>query len=75
MSKEMKVIAQVTGNVWKIAASVGQRVAEGDVLLIVESMKMEIPVESPCAGTLRELHCVEGGAVQEGEDVATLEIT
>ena len=50
-----EVESEVTGNVWKILLEVGADVAEGDVIMILESMKMEIPVESPAAGKLVEL--------------------
>ena len=49
------VESEVTGNVWKVLKSVGDSVAEGEVIMILESMKMEIPVESPAAGTLSQV--------------------
>jgi acetyl-CoA carboxylase biotin carboxyl carrier protein len=67
------VEAQITGNVWKIEKAVGDVVAEEDVLLIIESMKMEIPVESPSAGTIREIRVAEGQSVEEGELLVVLE--
>ncbi|MES2186341.1 MAG: biotin/lipoyl-binding carrier protein [Pseudomonadota bacterium] len=73
MGKRVEVMSEVTGNVWKVLAVDGQRVAEGDALVIVESMKMEIPVEAPCAGTVRQLSCAEGQPVAEGEVVAVIE--
>lgn len=73
MAKSMEVISEVSGSVWKVEAQPGQQVAEGDVLVIVESMKMEIPVESPCAGVLRSLSCAEGQAVREGEVIAVVD--
>lgn len=72
MSKNVEVLALASGNVWKVVAAAGQPVAEGDVLLIVESMKMEIPVEAECAGVLAELRCAEGEAVSEGDVVAVI---
>lgn len=63
----------VTGRVWKVESAVGQRVAEGDVLLILESMKMEIPIESPAAGTLTTLNVAVEQAVSEGEVLAVIE--
>ena len=50
----VEVESEVTGKVWKVEVGVGDRVAEGDILVILESMKMEIPVESPQAGTVAE---------------------
>ncbi len=64
--------AEVTGTVWKIEAPVGTAVAEGDTVVIVESMKMEIPVCAPCAGVVREIHVAEGEAVAEDQSVAVI---
>ena len=69
----MNLYADITGTVWKVEVSPGQTVAEGDTLLIVESMKMEIPVESPSAGTVREVLVAEGEAVQDGQWLVTLD--
>jgi len=66
------VYSEVTGTVWKIEAPVGAAVAEGSTILIVESMKMEIPVCAPCAGTVREIRVAEGEAVAEGQPVAVV---
>jgi biotin carboxyl carrier protein len=66
------VRTEVAGNVWKVEVGVGQRVAAGDVLVIVESMKMEIPVEAPAAGTVAEIRVAEGEPVAEGAIVAVL---
>jgi len=74
MGKRIELLVEVTGTVWKIERAVGDRIAEGDSVIIVESMKMEIPVEAPCAGKLLEIRCVEGGPVQEGEVVAIVEM-
>jgi len=65
--------ADVTGSVWKIVAAVGARLEEGDTIMILESMKMEIPVLAEEGGTLRELNVAEGEAVREGQVVAVLE--
>jgi acetyl-CoA carboxylase biotin carboxyl carrier protein len=67
------VRAHITGVVFQIVAGPGTRVASGDPILILESMKMEIPVESPRAGVVREVRVNEGQTVQEGDVVATLE--
>jgi acetyl-CoA carboxylase biotin carboxyl carrier protein len=55
------------GTVWKVEVAVGQSVAEGDTLLIVESMKMEIPVSAPKAGTVAEIRTAEGEPVADGQ--------
>jgi biotin carboxyl carrier protein len=74
MGKRMQLISEVTGNVWKVERAVGDQLAEGEALIIVESMKMEIPIEAPCAGRLVELRCAESEPVQEGQVVAVLEV-
>jgi biotin carboxyl carrier protein len=68
-----EVAAQITGNVWKIERAVGDAVAEGDVILILESMKMEIPVEAPCAGRIREIRVSEGQAIEEDAVLAVID--
>ena len=68
-----EVMAEITANVWQVPAEVGQQVAEGDTLVILESMKMEIPVEAPRAGTVKEITVAEGQTVQEGDTVAVLQ--
>ena len=68
----VEVEAQITGNVWKIEKAVGDAVEEEDVILIVESMKMEIPVEAPCAGVLESIRVEEGQAIEEGDILATV---
>lgn len=68
----MKVLSEVTGTVWKVEVAVGQSVTEGDTLLIVESMKMEIPVTAPMAGVVQEIRIAEGDAVQEDQTVVVL---
>ncbi|MAI26722.1 MAG: acetyl-CoA carboxylase biotin carboxyl carrier protein subunit [Spirochaeta sp.] len=60
-----EVAAEIAGSVWKIECQIGDRVEVEDVLLILESMKMEIPVESPCAGTVREIRVSEGDSIDE----------
>ena len=64
--------SEVTGTVWKIEAPVGTQVAEGDTVVIVESMKMEIPVCAPCAGVVLKIHVAEGEAVAEDQPVAVV---
>jgi biotin carboxyl carrier protein len=65
--------AQITGNVWKIEKAVGDRVVPEEVILILESMKMEIPVEAPCAGRLAEIRVREGENVEEGAVLAVID--
>ena len=67
------VESEVTGNVWKILLEVGAAVAEGEVIMILESMKMEIPVESPAAGKLVELKVSAEDQVEEDQVVAVVE--
>ena len=68
-----EVKAELVGNVWKIVAGPGDRVEEDDVLLILESMKMEIPVVAPRAGTVSEIRVKETEVVREGQVLAVLE--
>ena len=68
-----EVESEVTGNVWKVLLEPGASVAEGDVIMILESMKMEIPVESPVDGTLAELRVVPEDQVEEDQVVAVIE--
>lgn len=69
-----QVESEVTGNVWKVEVEAGARVEEGDVLLILESMKMEIPVEAPAAGTVAEVLVAVEDSVAEDQVVAVLEV-
>ena len=65
--------AHITGTVWKIEVGVGDEVAEGDTVAILESMKMEMPVEAEDEGTVAEIRCEEGQAVAEGDTLVVLE--
>ena len=67
------VEAHITGTVWKIECQVGQEVTEGDTMVILESMKMEMPVEAEDEGTVAEIRCEEGQAVNEGDTLVVLE--
>jgi biotin carboxyl carrier protein len=69
----IEVETEVAGSVWKVEAVQGSAVEEGAVLVILESMKMEIPVEAPAAGTLIELKVEEAQPVDEGEVIAIIE--
>ena len=68
-----EVRAHITGVVFQVVAGAGARVAAGDPILILESMKMEIPVEAPRAGVVHAIRVAEGQTVQEGDVVAVLE--
>lgn len=68
-----KIKAEVTGRVWKIIAKAGDQVAADDEIIILESMKMEIPVAAPRAGQVVEIVVAEGDPVEEGQHVVTLE--
>jgi acetyl-CoA carboxylase biotin carboxyl carrier protein len=68
-----EVAAHITGTVWKIECQVGQEVEEGDTLVILESMKMEMPVEAEDEGTVAEIVCSEGQSVSEGDTLVVLE--
>lgn len=68
-----KIESEVDGNVWKVIAEVGAEVQAGEVLIILESMKMEIPVESPVAGVVRELRVQPNDQVEEEQVLAVVE--
>ncbi len=67
-----EVFAEMVANVWKIVVNEGDEVSEGDTICILESMKMEIPVEATSSGTVAKLHVTEGGTVQEGDLIAEI---
>ena len=67
------VEAHITGTVWKLEVEVGDTVEEGDVVLILESMKMEMPVEAEDPGVVKEIRCAEGQSVSEGDTLVVLE--
>jgi acetyl-CoA carboxylase biotin carboxyl carrier protein len=67
------VEAHITGTVWKIECEVGQEVEDGDTLVILESMKMEMPVEAEDDGKVTEIKCSEGDSVSEGDTLVVLE--
>jgi acetyl-CoA carboxylase biotin carboxyl carrier protein len=68
-----EIAAHITGNVWKIEVAVGDTVEDGDTVVILESMKMEIPVEAEDDGTVKEIRCEEGQSVSEGDVLVVLE--
>jgi len=67
------VQAHITGIVWKIEVAAGDRVEEGDTVVILESMKMEMPVEAEDDGVVKEIVCAEGQSVSEGDTLVILE--
>jgi acetyl-CoA carboxylase biotin carboxyl carrier protein len=68
-----EIRAEITANVWQVVVDEGQMVAEGDELVILESMKMEIPVVTETPGVVRELHVEPGSTVQEGDLIAVID--
>ena len=68
-----EVVAEMVANVWKVVVAQGDEVAEGDTLVILESMKMEIPVITEQGGKVVELKVAEGDVVQEGDVIAVVE--
>ena len=69
----VNVEAHITGTVWKVEVGLGDQVDEGDTVVILESMKMEMPVEAEDPGTVKEINCEEGQSVQEGDVLVVLE--
>jgi acetyl-CoA carboxylase biotin carboxyl carrier protein len=67
-----EIEAHVTGTVWKIEVELGSTVQEGDTLVILESMKMEMPVEAEDPGIVTEIRCEEGQSVAEGDTLIVL---
>ena len=70
---EIKVHSEITGKVWAIEASIGDSLEEEDTIIVLESMKMEIPVVAPQDGSLKEILVAEGDAVTEGQGIAIME--
>ncbi|SKA20751.1 acetyl-CoA carboxylase biotin carboxyl carrier protein [Enhydrobacter aerosaccus] len=70
----VNVKSEIAGNVWKIQLKAGDKVDADGEIMILESMKMEIPVLSPTAGTIKEIKVNEGDAIDEGQLVAILDI-
>ena len=75
MSQKRKhqVTSQIAGTIWKITTSVGSQVAEEDTVVIMESMKMEMPVEAGCNGSVAEIRIKEGDSVQEGNVLVVID--
>ena len=72
-SNMQKIYSEVSGSIWKVEVVAGQTVAAGDVLMIVESMKMEIPVDAPATARVAEIFVAEGDTVSEGQLLARLQ--
>lgn len=68
-----EVVASMAGNVWKVLVKVGDTVEEGQDVVILESMKMEIPISADFGGTVVEVRCEEGGFVNEGDVLVVIE--
>jgi biotin carboxyl carrier protein len=68
-----EVLAEMVANVWKVLVAEGDPIEEGATICILESMKMEIPVEATASGTVSELKVTEGGVVQEGDVIAVID--
>jgi acetyl-CoA carboxylase biotin carboxyl carrier protein len=66
------VRAHITGSIWKVECAVGDPIAVGDEVMIIESMKMEMPVEAEDAGTVTEIRVAEGDSVEEGDVLVVL---
>lgn len=69
----MRVVAEVSGTVWRIAVEQGQSVTAGDLVAILESMKMELPVQSPVTGVVVEVPLAEGDPIRAGDLIVTIE--
>lgn len=67
------VEAHITGTVWRVEVAVGDSIDEGDTVVILESMKMEMPVEAEDPGVVKEIRCEEGQPVSEGDTLVVLE--
>jgi acetyl-CoA carboxylase biotin carboxyl carrier protein len=70
----VKLESEITGTVWKIEVSPGEQVSEGDILLILESMKMEIPLIAPDDGIVKEININEGDVIKMGDVAIIMEV-
>ena len=68
-----EVLAALSGNIWKVSVGVGDSVEEDDEIVVVEALKMEIPVYAPCDGTISEIKVNKGDAVEEDDVLAVIE--
>lgn len=69
----MEVNSEMTGTVWKVLVAPGDSVSAGQTLMILESMKMEIPIDAPISGTIASLDVTEGAKISDGQLLATVE--
>ena len=69
----ISVKSEITGSVWKVEKAPGDKVAEGETIMILESMKMEIPVEAPAAGRIGEMKVAPEDSVEEEQELCTIE--
>ncbi|MDQ1764362.1 acetyl-CoA carboxylase biotin carboxyl carrier protein subunit [Achromobacter xylosoxidans] len=74
MATEMTICSEITGSVWKIQSTPGDTLEEDDTIMVLESMKMEIPVLAPDGGRIVRILVAEGDAVKEGQELAIVEI-
>jgi biotin carboxyl carrier protein len=68
----VQVVAEIAGTIWKVEVSVGQTVAADDVVVIIESMKMELPAYAPIAGVVSEVNVAEGAQVAAGDPLVVI---
>jgi len=68
----MDISAHITGTIWKINVKVGDSIEEGDEVIVLESMKMEMPLEAEVSGTVDKVTCAEGDSVGEGDTLLVL---
>ncbi len=68
----MDIAAHITGTIWEIKVAVGDSVEEGDEVIVLEAMKMEMPLEAEVSGTVDKVTCAEGDAVGEGDTLLVL---
>jgi biotin carboxyl carrier protein len=68
-----EIKSEITGKIWKVEASIGQKVAAEEQIVVIESMNMEIPVLAPEAGTISEIRVAEGDDVLEGQVIAVID--
>jgi biotin carboxyl carrier protein len=73
VSMAIEIAAEIAGNLWKLEKAAGDSVRAEDVIMIIESMKMEIPVEAPCDGTIARICVAEGDSIEEGTVLAIIE--
>ena len=69
----ININAEISGSIWKILVKPGERVQSGDTLIIIESMKMEIPVESPQDGTIEHIHVKETDTIEEDQPLISIQ--